>query len=133
MLKICCFVVLLWLPGCSVYKASSDSGISVARILKCKNRTDLLACGMEFLSDRVLPNGHYVEIYRGLASKSGINYLRALGHGVLDVATLGVWEVAGTPIEGYMESDKDYVIATVTYPNEDSEQVEKIDIQTTQK
>jgi hypothetical protein len=26
---------------------------------------------------------------------------RAIGHGVLDVLTFGLWEVAGTPIEGF--------------------------------
>jgi len=27
---------------------------------------------------------------------------RAIGHGVASVATLGLWEVIGTPVEGYM-------------------------------
>ncbi len=34
-------------------------------------------------------------------------------HGLLDVATLGVWEVAGTPIEA--TKDKKYVTVTATY------------------
>ncbi len=31
---------------------------------------------------------------------------RALGHGVADVATLGLWEIAGTPIEGVANGQK---------------------------
>jgi len=34
-------------------------------------------------------------------------------HGLLDVATLGVWEVAGTPIEA--TKNKKYVTLTVQY------------------
>ena len=30
---------------------------------------------------------------------------RAIGHGVMDILTLGLWEVAGTPIEG-VQGDK---------------------------
>jgi hypothetical protein len=35
-------------------------------------------------------------------------------HGLLDVATLGIWEVAGTPMEGAYDKDKYYAIR-VTY------------------
>jgi hypothetical protein len=31
-------------------------------------------------------------------------------HGVLDVATWGLWEVAGTPMEGAFDKDKYYGI-----------------------
>ncbi len=30
-------------------------------------------------------------------------------HGLLDVATLGIWEVAGTPIEGTKNNERFYV------------------------
>jgi hypothetical protein len=39
---------------------------------------------------------------------------RAVMHGLLDVATLGIWEVAGTPMEGAYDKDKYYAIR-VTY------------------
>jgi hypothetical protein len=35
-------------------------------------------------------------------------------HGALDVASLGVWEAVGTPVEGAMR-DKKYVVITATY------------------
>lgn len=41
---------------------------------------------------------------------------RAIGHGVLDVLTLGLWEIAGTPIEG-IQGDKKRLI--ITYDDND--------------
>lgn len=38
--------------------------------------------------------------------------LRAIGHGALDVASLGLWEVIGTPIEASIGSQRE---VTVTY------------------
>jgi hypothetical protein len=38
---------------------------------------------------------------------------RAVGHGVLDVMTLGLWEVVGTPIEALNQGDK--IQVTVLY------------------
>ena len=38
---------------------------------------------------------------------------RAMGHGVLDVLTLGLWEVVGTPIEAVNQGDK--ITVTVRY------------------
>ena len=45
-------------------------------------------------------NGGVVDIYEyevGNDPSAG----RAIGHGVMDVLTLGLWEVVGTPIEGF--------------------------------
>ncbi|WP_375358747.1 hypothetical protein [Candidatus Tisiphia endosymbiont of Neophilaenus lineatus] len=63
-----------------------------------------------------------------MARKSGLNYLRAVGHGVLDVMTLGVWEVAGTPVEGAISNNRGYITARVTYPYKEVDQFEKIEI-----
>ena len=41
---------------------------------------------------------------------------RAIGHGVLDVLTLGIWEVAGTPIEGVQG---EAYHATITYDQDE--------------
>jgi hypothetical protein len=40
---------------------------------------------------------------------------RAIGHGVMDVLTLGLWEVIGTPIEGFQGETHE---VTVTYEND---------------
>jgi hypothetical protein len=41
---------------------------------------------------------------------------RAIGHGALDVVTLGLWEIVGTPIEG-VQGEK--YQATITYDQDD--------------
>jgi hypothetical protein len=41
---------------------------------------------------------------------------RAVGHGVMDVLTLGLWEIVGTPIEGF-QGEKHQ--ATITYDQND--------------
>ena len=47
-----------------------------------------------------LPDGRRVDIYDyevGNEPSAG----RAIGHAVMDVLTFGIWEVIGTPIEGF--------------------------------
>ena len=39
-------------------------------------------------------------------------------HGLLDVWTLGIWEVIGTPMEGYM-NQSEYFTIRVTYDAND--------------
>lgn len=41
---------------------------------------------------------------------------RAVAHGVMDVLTLGIWEIAGTPIEAFQGEKYE---ATVTYDEQD--------------
>ena len=41
---------------------------------------------------------------------------RAIGHGIMDVLTLGLWEVVGTPIEGFQ--GKKYQV-TISYDKND--------------
>lgn len=49
---------------------------------------------------------------------------RAIGHGVMDVLTLGLWEIVGTPIEGVQGETYH---ATLTYDRSDK----VVDIKTT--
>ncbi len=44
---------------------------------------------------------------------------RAVGHGVMDVLTLGLWEVVGTPIEAAASSDKECYRIEVVYDEND--------------
>ncbi|WP_051555265.1 hypothetical protein [Legionella fairfieldensis] len=107
----------LHLSGCAVYKAAQNDGVSVSDIKNCNSKECFLSKGMKVIEHREEKNGHVVEVYRAIARKSGLNYLRAAGHGALDVATLGIWEVAGTPIEGAISNNRGYIIAKVTYAN----------------
>ena len=61
-------------------------------------------------------NGKRVDIYEyeiGNEPSAG----RAIGHGVMDVLTLGIWEVVGSPIEGVQGEKKRLMI---TYNDDDT-------------
>jgi hypothetical protein len=121
-------ISLIFSSGCSVYKASCNDGISVSDIEGCKNRTCLLSKGMEIIDKKDEINGEYTEISKAIARKSDATYARAVGHGVLDVMTLGLWEVAGTPIEGSLSNDKEYIVAKATYSNKSTDDIKKLEI-----
>jgi hypothetical protein len=62
-----------------------------------------------------LENGMRVDIYEyelGNEPSAG----RAIAHGVMDILTLGLWEIVGTPIEAF-QGEKRQI--TITYDNND--------------
>ena len=62
-----------------------------------------------------LPDGGRADVYAyeiGNEPSAG----RAVGHGVMDVLTLGIWEVVGTPIEAFQGETYH---ATITYDASD--------------
>jgi hypothetical protein len=64
----------------------------------------------------ILTDGQRMDIYEyeiGNEPSAG----RAIGHGVMDVLTLGIWEVVGTPIEGVQGETYS---ATITYAANDT-------------
>lgn len=118
-------VLILGCTSCSVYKAASNEGVDVDDIEECTLRSSLLSKGMQCIESKVI-EGKAFEIYRAQARKSGLNYGRAVGHGVLDVCTLGLWEVVGTPTEGAMDNNRGYIVAKVIRPSLESERIEQI-------
>jgi len=62
-----------------------------------------------------LPDGRRADVYQyeiGNEPSAG----RAVGHGVMDVLTLGIWEIVGTPIEAVQGETYS---ATITYDESD--------------
>ena len=94
------------LTGCSVYMASSKKGTEFEDIHACKTKTCLMASGAEPLQIQGLPAD--TEAFKVLRAQG--SYGRAFMHGLLDVATIGLWEIAGTPIEGAFDHNKYYAI-----------------------
>ena len=101
-------IVVGFLSGCSVGmamngKTTPDLGVvkkNAARgEVELQLGTPVKVCTME--------NGHVLNVYEyevGNDPSAG----RAVGHAVMDVLTLGIWEVVGTPIEGF-QGDKHQV------------------------
>jgi len=60
-------------------------------------------------------NTDIYEQCKGDESSTG----RAIGHGIMDVLTLGLWEAIGTPIEAAAGSDKECYRIKVIYDEND--------------
>lgn len=114
--------------GCSVYKAASNDGVAVRDIKTAKYKSALLSKGMERIDSVENKDGTITETYKAVARKSGANYVRAAGHGALDVMTLGLWEVVGTPVEGAISNNRRFIIAKATYANKASDDIQKLSI-----
>ncbi|MDX1837047.1 hypothetical protein DIZ81_05070 [Legionella taurinensis] len=116
------------LSSCAVYKAAENKGVAPNDISRCETRMCFLSHGMKPIEKSTLKNGQYLEIYRAQSRKSGLNYVRAAGHGALDVATLGIWEVAGTPIESAISNNRGYVVARVVYASKNADKAVNVQI-----
>ena len=114
------------LASCSVIMAAQKDGVSPKQLSNCRTRSCIISAGGEPLdsvknSKQILVSEHF----RALMPKGSA--ARAAMHGVLDVATFGIWEVAGTPIEAVKKKDTRYVVA-VTYEN-DGQTIKKINFE----
>lgn len=99
----------LLLSACSVGMAlngQNDPDLSVVK--KDVHRTDVEMQLGTPIQINTAPNGQITAIYEyevGREPSTG----RAVAHGVMDVLTLGIWEVVGTPVE-VLKGDKLYLI-----------------------
>jgi hypothetical protein len=91
-------ISIFFLPSCSVYMAAKKEGVNIEELAQCKNRICLLSKGATpFASEE--DEGGILLSEDLLVQRPTGSTGRAVMHGVLDVFTLGLWEVAGTPIE----------------------------------
>jgi hypothetical protein len=111
-------IVIVWsgLSGCSVGMALSgeeNPDLGAVRMGAERGEIELhLGAPIQTVS---LEGGRRADVYEyqiGNQPSAG----RAIGHGVMDVLTLGLWEVVGTPIEGFQGNTYH---ATITYDQDD--------------
>ena len=99
-------LVLIVLSGCSVGMAMSgkkEPNLGAFRVGSSRGEVELQLGSP--VSSVTTPEGKRVDMYEyelGNEPSAG----RAIGHGVMDVLTFGLWEVAGTPIEGFQGEKK---------------------------
>jgi len=88
--------------GCSVFMAASRSAYKDVGVLRpgADRSVVLKELGPPDASTR-LENGAYIDLYRldPKAHRAGTKRAFAVGHLILDIGTLGLWELVGTPIE----------------------------------
>ena len=111
--------------GCAVFMAANQPGNKNFELLKpgMPREAIISEFGAPITSD--VKDGEKTDIYKFVQGyPQGEKAFRAVGHGAMDVLTLGLWEVVGTPAEGIMHGkdvalkvlyDKDDKVKTVTY------------------
>lgn len=111
------------LSSCSVVMASKIEGVDMDTVQSIRSRSQLIAIGAQpVISDRN-EEGQLVETYRILEQKGSV--ARAFMHGLLDISTAFLWEIAGTPIESSLGQNK-YFSLKVTFDEE--EQIKKMEL-----
>lgn len=109
-------ILIGFLTSCSVVMAAKKEGVDINRLQSCRTRGQVIACGATIISSDKLSSGELVEVYQ--IQKERGSAARALMHGALDVGTLGMWEVIGTPIESCV-GQKEYYAVKVFYDDQD--------------
>ena len=105
-------IMMALVSSCSVAMASKKRGVDIETIMGCQSR----ACFVALRDTQVVESNSWEEgekvVFKSLKPQGSTG--RAVMHGLLDVVTLGIWEVAGTPIEGN-KNDEEYLVYTVYF------------------
>ncbi|CAN5388677.1 hypothetical protein BH10PSE19_BH10PSE19_01390 [soil metagenome] len=84
--------------ACSVYLATQKKNADVNMMFACRTRICLVSQGAVPLQNKKSKKGVLTkELFQAHIPSASAG--RAVAHGVLDLATFGLWEVAGTTIE----------------------------------
>ncbi len=100
------------LSSCSVAMAARKEGTSIEKIRCCHTRGQILSQAACVISSERTQDGSLIEVYQ--FQKERGSAARAFMHGALDVSTLGLWEVVGTPIEACV-NERTYFSLRVYY------------------
>lgn len=116
MRKFLYIILLFSISGCSVGMAMSgkeDPNFGAFRVGSTRGEVELQLGSP--ISSVTTPEGMRVDLYEyEIGNKPSAG--RAIGHGVMDILTLGLWEIIGTPIEGFQGEKKR---VTITYDKKD--------------
>ncbi len=113
LIAIICLAITVMLSGCSVGMALSgeeDPDLSVLRVGASRGEVEMQLGrpAAEILAD----DGHTYATYAySLGNKPSAG--RAVAHGVMDVLTLGLWEVVGTPVEAVAAKENEHAVVVV--------------------
>ncbi|MCX5718040.1 MAG: hypothetical protein NTW44_07045 [Nitrospirae bacterium] len=136
MRKFLYIILLFSISGCSVGMAMSgkeDPNFGAFRVGSARGEVELQLGSP--INSVTIPEGKRVDVYEyEIGNKPSAG--RAIGHGIMDILTLGLWEVIGTPIEGFIgekkkltitydKNDKVEAINQAPIPKEEEKKVEK--------
>lgn len=103
----------LYLTGCSVGMALSGEEEKDVSFLREGTPRGIVQANLG-IPDSTSKDTDSYKICKGDKPSVG----RAIGHGIMDLLTLGLWEVVGTPIEGVGEGNECRLV-TVLYDEND--------------
>ena len=103
--------------------ASNRGGIDIEAVQSIRNRMQLIALGAEPISSNKNDQGETVEVFKIMKERGSV--ARAFMHGLLDLSTAFIWELAGTPIESALD-EKKYFSLKVTF--DEKEQIRKMEL-----
>lgn len=91
---------LLTSSGCSVYNATQQPDKKDISLFRKGTPRSILLAEFGYPAAQTEHDGTKWDLWRFKQGYSGgVKASRAVGHATMDVLTLGLWEVAGTPIE----------------------------------
>ena len=106
------------LTGCSVFMAAKQPSKKNLNVLTVGYPRALLIAEFGSPINTDFKDGNRTDIFSFRQGYSkGAKTARAVGHGVADVFTLGLWEVVGTPTEAVFDGEETAV--EVTYDSND--------------
>lgn len=112
-----CFIIpsLTIVSGCSVNKAMNQPNKKDVSVLdKGTPRYEVISEIGQPIDTKVTPEGNKIDVYSFIQGYSkAAKASRAFGHGLMDLFTLGLWEIAGTATEAAASGDK--VVVRVHY------------------
>ena len=114
------FLIGIAFTGCSVFMAMKGKHDPNMASLSIGQDRNIVIANLGQPSKTVMTGNVRVDVFRlerGNAPSGG----RALAHGALDLFTLGLWEIAGTPIEA-MQGEK----FTLTIEYDENDKVKKV-------
>lgn len=104
--------------GCSAYMAANQPGQKDLSLMSPGQPRARLIAEFGTPIHTEVKDGVRRDIFQWKQGyHGGVKAGRAVGHAVASVATLGLWEVVGTPVEGHFNGSD--LSAEVTYDSED--------------
>ena len=111
-------LLIFALSGCSAYMAAKQPAQKNFQMLKVGTPRNLVIAEFGTPIHAETASSGKKDIYKFTQGYHGaVRAGRAVGHAVASVATLGLWEVVGTPIEGYANGTE--LSIEVSYDAED--------------
>jgi outer membrane protein assembly factor BamE (lipoprotein component of BamABCDE complex) len=103
----CGALVAVAMSGCSVFMAANQPRKRNLNVLAVGSPRSLVLAELGAPVSTEMNRRNRVDVYAFRQGYSrGVRTTRAVGHGVADFLTLGIWEVVGTPTEAFFDGEE---------------------------